>query len=161
MVQNRLTLGWCVALAGTAGFFAAALVPGVVGGPSSELLHHAFGSVCHQLPERSVHLGAGPIALCHRCTGMLAGLLLGIALPGLVRVPLAVFRSGSQGRLLLLALIPTAVDWALGASGLWANTPGSRVATGLLFGSVAGVILAANLLTPSGRSVSPTPLTHA
>lgn len=81
-------------------------------------------------------------ALCHRCTGLVLGLGLGLLGYPLARRPSL---SGSRRRARLLgalALAPLVVDWALGAAGLWTNTPLSRVLTGALFGAYAGLVLA-------------------
>jgi len=130
----------------------------VLGGEAGHVVRHAFSAVCHQIPERSPHLAGGPIALCHRCSGILLGLLAGLAVaPGVGRAALAGVARGGQGRWLAAAVVPTAVDWALGALEVWANTPLSRTATGALFGVVAGAILAANLLAPS-RSLTTHPV---
>ncbi len=48
-------------------------------------------------------------------------------------------------RLLLLSLVPATVDWLLGVTGLWANTPLSQALTGGVFGAVAGLYLARGL----------------
>ncbi len=144
-----------MALAGTAALAVLAALPAVVGGTLGAAIHHAFSVACHQIADRSPHIAGEPIALCHRCSGILAGLVLGIAL-----VPLAsdalrnLANRGAQARWLLLAAVPTAVDWALGALGVWANTPGSRVLTGLVFGLAAGVMVGANLVAVRA------PLTH-
>lgn len=156
--SGTFTTGWGVAL-GAAGTLAIlAVLPPVLGGEPGAFLHHAFAAVCHQIPERSPHLAGGPIALCHRCSGILAGLLAGLALAPLVGASrLAEVRRGPQGRWLLAALVPTAVDWGLGALGVWVNTPLSRTLTGALFGAAAGLILAANLLAarrPLAHSLS-------
>ena len=44
--------------------------------------------------------------------------------------------------IILLALVPTSLDWLLGVLGVWPNTPLSRLATGGLLGLVAGYYLA-------------------
>jgi hypothetical protein len=59
--------------------------------------------------------------------------------------------------LFFLALLPTSVDWALGATGLWANTPASRIGTGAVLGLVAGLLIGRAFLAPPVRSLS---LTH-
>lgn len=148
----RLSLGWSVALGAVGTLAVLAVLPPLVGGEAGALVRGAFSTVCHQLPDRTPHLHGGPIALCHRCAGVLAGLLAGVALAPLAGAARLryVARAGQFGWL-VLAGVPTALDWALGASGLWANTPASRVLTGALFGLVAGGILAANLLTPRVR----------
>ena len=145
-MRSRPTGGWALA-AGTAMVLAVlATVPPVVGGELGHALHHAFGGICHQMPERSIHIGGHPIALCHRCSGILAGFIAGLLVAPLAVRQLTRLTTGSHGRWLLIAAIPTCVDWALGALGIWTNTPASRLLTGGLFGIVAGLVLAANLL---------------
>ena len=147
-------LGWTIALGAVGTLVVLAVLPPVLGGTVGAGLHAAFSAVCHQLPERSPHLHGGSIALCHRCFGILTGLLLGLAvLPGLGRrVAEAVTRS-VQPVWLVAAALPTALDWALGALGLLANTPTSRLVTGAVFGIVAGIILGANLIARPARSI--------
>lgn len=154
---GTLPVGWAVALCAVGTLAVLAVIPPVLGGDAGAMLHHAFAAVCHQMPERSLHLHGGPIALCHRCLGILGGLLLGLAaLPGLgASVARAVARGG-QVQWLVLAALPTSLDWALGALGIWSNTPASRMLTGALFGVVAGAILGANLLAPTRA----TPVSH-
>ena len=89
-----------------------------------------------------------------------SGLVSGIAVaPALAARVLDRVNRARQGRWLLAALAPTAVDWVLGTLGVWANTPASRVSTGVLFGLAAGVILGSNLLRT--RPSHPHPLAHA
>ncbi len=108
---------------------------------AAEFIRQAFSGLCHQIPERSPHLGGAPWAVCHRCAGIYAGLTAGAALyPLLRRWPLA------ARPLLLAALGLAAADWLLGAAGLWANTPASRVLTGFLFGAVAGALVVQSLV---------------
>ncbi|WP_412063145.1 DUF2085 domain-containing protein [Rubrivirga sp. IMCC45206] len=148
MAIPPLRIGWVVALSVSAGLGAVAVAAPVVGGEAGHWMHAAFSSVCHQLADRSPHVAGGPIALCHRCSGILGGLVLGLAAaPLLGRSLLAATTTRAQGVWLVLAVLPTALDWALGTSGLWANTPASRTLTGAVFGLVAGGVLAANLLT--------------
>ena len=158
-MTSRLPLrpGWTVALAGVAGLAVLAVLPPIIGGEAGAVLHHAFAAVCHQIPERTPHLAGGPIALCHRCSGILAGLLVGVAAaPSLGGTMVEGIVRSRQGLALVLSGLPTAIDWALGATGVWANTPLSRMLTGALFGIVAGLILGANLLTVPRPSLSPT-----
>lgn len=158
-MPRTLPTGWAVALLATAALAALAAAPPLVGGEAGRVLHGAFSFVCHQLPDRSPHLGGGPTALCHRCWGMLLGLAVGLALsPGLGAARLeALARGRRQGLWLALAAVPTGLDWALGAAGVWANTAASRLGTGAVVGLMAGAVLAANLLAPPRRALSPTP----
>ena len=151
------TLGWTIAFGAVAALVVMAALPPVVGGDVGAVLQHAFSAVCHQIPERSPHLAGGPVALCHRCSGILVGLGAGLALaPAAGSVRLAAVTRGAEPLWLLVAAVPTALDWSLGALGVWANTPASRALTGAAFGLAAGIVLAANLLTPRvARAPSP------
>ena len=160
------TAGWLAFTPLVAGVVALAFVPPFVDGMARAGLMHGFSFVCHQIPERSPAMGGVPIALCHRCTGILGGLAVGLA-----AAPLLMSAASAAGRRLLggvpgrhraavgllLALIPTTVDWALGATGIWANTPLSRVLTGAIFGIVAGLLIGRAFLAPSRASLT---LTH-
>ena len=159
------TLGWSLAAAGSAALLAAAALPALASGPLAEAVHAAFGGVCHQIADRSPHLAGEPLALCHRCTGMLAGLAAGAALAPLVLRPISraargllsrVPRQHRAGLVLLFAAVPTTLDWALGASGLLANTPASRTLTAAVLGLAAGLIIARELL----RRPTPHPTPH-
>jgi uncharacterized membrane protein len=112
---------------------------------------YAAGSiVCHQLPERSFHLGAAQMPVCARCTGIYFGAaVMAIAVFG----ARAFQASGSSGRsaeslalrrlalprrariMLVVAVVPTAVtlafEWATG------HTPANwiRFAAGLPIGA--------------------------
>lgn len=142
--------GWAVAAVLATGVLLLAASPPVLGEGAAALVRAAFSPFCHQIPARSPHLLGAPFALCHRCTGIVAGLAAGVAFGPLV--PRLVRRLGGAHPLAVLALagLPTAADWALGASGVWANTGASRGLTGALFGTAAGLLLAAAFLgTPA------------
>ena len=138
-------LGWALALVGAAllaGF--AALPPWLPAGLGGAV-RQGYALLCHQLPERSLHVHGVPFALCHRCFGIASGLLAGVLaaplLAGRMPGPMREVRR-RVGPVLGAALVPLAVDWALGAFGIWANTPLSRSLTGGLFGLAAGLALA-------------------
>ncbi|MEW5956725.1 MAG: DUF2085 domain-containing protein [Chloroflexota bacterium] len=41
---------------------------------------HLIGyAICHQIPERTIHLNGTPLPLCARCTGIYLGALMGLA----------------------------------------------------------------------------------
>jgi uncharacterized membrane protein len=101
----------------------------------SEAIYRGFHAACHQMPERSFHLWGFPLAVCARCFGLYAG-----ALAGLLVYPLArgLTRTDAPPRAwLLLAALPTSVDFALGMLGLWENTHWSRFLTALLLGGAS------------------------
>jgi len=98
-------------------------------------LYHGFSLVCHQLPARSFFIENYPLAVCARC----AGLYTGFAMSALV-YPLArdVRKTVAPSRVwLVAAIMPLAIDWALGFFGFWSNTHVSRFTTGALLGAVS------------------------
>jgi uncharacterized membrane protein len=93
------------------------------------------------MPARSPHLAGAPLAVCDRCLGLYSGLVFGIA--GVWGARRLWRRAGrADGLVLLAAALPMGADWAGPLLGLWANTPWSRSATGLLFGLAAGSFVA-------------------
>ena len=108
------------------------------------LIYDAFGYLCHQIPERSLYLEGHKLGVCSRCTGLYVGFALSVLLYPLARS----LKRVDTPRLpwLLLAAVPIVVDWALGVSGLWANTHLSRFLTGALFSSVAAVYVVPGLI---------------
>lgn len=133
---------------------ALALLPPVLPGAAAEALRTGFMWLCHQMPDRTLHLHGEPVALCHRCLGILAGFVAGLAAapwaPGGAR-RLAATRQ--QARALGLAALPLVADWTLGAVGWLANSPVSRSVTGALFGLVAGTLVGLSLM--SGPAAAP------
>ncbi len=109
-------------------------------------LHLAYRPMCHQMADRCFDLGAGPLAVCARCTGLYIGGLVGLWLPVIVgRTP----RLGL--RTLIVSAAPSVLDFAFGLVGLpsLANLP--RAVLALPLGLVLGLLLArglADLLVP-------------
>jgi len=109
-------------------------------------LHLAYRPMCHQMADRCFDLGAGPLAVCARCTGLYVGGLLGLWLPVLAG------RTARLGlRTLVISAVPSVVDFALGVVGLpsLGNLP--RAVLALPLGLVLGLLLArglADLLAP-------------
>jgi uncharacterized membrane protein len=111
--------------------------------PASRI-YQAFSYLCHQLPERSFHLGAHSFAVCSRCTGLYAGFAFAtLALP-LVRS----LNKTETPRLvwLLLSAVPLAIDFGLTYFGVWENNHFTRVTTGALFGAVAAIYVVPGLI---------------
>jgi uncharacterized membrane protein len=110
----------------------------------AELLYRSFRVACHQMPERAFEVAGHPLAVCARCTGLYAG-----ALAGLLAYPLArpLGPTGAPWRgWLLLAAVPTTVDFLLGVTGLWENTHASRFWTALVLGAAAAFYIAPGLI---------------
>lgn len=99
---------------------------------ASSPLYFFFSHLCHQMPERSFHLGDHQLAVCSRCFGVYFGLLLGLAIYPLWR---SIENIDPLPRIWLFAsMIPIAIDWSLGAFGIWDNNHASRFITGLILG---------------------------
>lgn len=95
-------------------------------------IYHAFGIVCHQLPERSYFLDGHQFAVCSRCTGIYAGFAFTLLLYPLVR---SLKNTDTPPRSwLLLAAVPLAIDFGVTFFGFWQNTHTSRLLTGALLG---------------------------
>ena len=100
----------------------------------SSPIYTFFGYICHQIPERSLHLAGHAMAVCSRCFGVYFGLLGGIIVYPIWRrvddiEPIPRFW-------LFLSLFPIAVDWSLTMFGIWENTHLSRLVTGAILGGV-------------------------
>ena len=115
-----------------------ASIPPWVSEPLQLALMHAFDPFCHQISERSPHVDGVQLAVCHRCYGMLIGLVLGPIVALICRG-----WSGKNARIFVIAsLVPLALDWGLEIFGIWQNSAESRFLTGAFFGIVAGVLVA-------------------
>jgi len=98
------------------------------------VLYNAFGTFCHQLPERSFFIAGHQFAVCARCTGLYAGFGLFLLLYPLIR-PLRSTQVPPV-KWLFLSAAPLAIDFSLTFLGLWENTHTSRLLTGLLLGAI-------------------------
>jgi uncharacterized membrane protein len=102
---------------------------------SAFVLYEMFGRVCHQIPERAFQIEGHPFAVCARCTGIYFGFAAGVLVFPLVR---SLSRVDTPARKwLLLATVPTLLDFSLGFFRLLENTHWSRSLTGALLGAVA------------------------
>ncbi len=131
---------WALALAAAGLLLAAVLAPPFLPPAVRAPLVAGFHVLCHQLPERSFFLDGVQLAACHRCTGIYAGLALGVLVPALWRP--GAWGKRTEGLALLVAATPAALDWTGEALGLWPGSAASRVVTGLWFGAIAGLLFA-------------------
>lgn len=98
------------------------------------VLYGFFDRICHQLEGRSIHLAGHPLAVCARCTGIYAAFTLSLLLLPCYR---RLEDTTQPPRWILLgALLPMALDVAVGLLGLHEVTLASRLATGALAGGV-------------------------
>ena len=98
-------------------------------------IYRAFGTFCHQIPERSSFINGHKFAVCSRCTGLYAGFAFTLLLYPLVRSLRNV--TTPPPSVLILAALPLLIDFSLSFFGIWENTYTSRLLTGLVLGSVA------------------------
>jgi len=141
--ENRFdahTRTWLFVVAALAAVFCCGIVVAPMieqhGSPAGSFLRMAYSPACHQMPERCLDLGFGPWTVCARCAGLyaggLAGLLLGV-LTGLRIRP-------SLG-LIVVALIPTLVDFILAFTGLPSLPNWPRFLIALAPGFLVGLLL--------------------
>jgi uncharacterized membrane protein len=105
------------------------------------VLYRLFSGICHQIPDRSFALFGYPLPVCHRCSGIYAGLFLGcfVVLRGIHR------NTAVRRYLVLASIITLALDAIAPVMGLWNNSALSRFSTGLLFGIMASLIVVRGL----------------
>jgi uncharacterized membrane protein len=112
-------------------------------------IYKGFSYLCHQIPERSFHLGAQKFGVCSRCTGLYSGFALAALVYPLTR---SLKRTDTPRLLwLVLAALPLAIDFSLGYFSLWQNTHLSRFVTGALLGSVTVFYIVPGLIELSSR----------
>ncbi len=122
----------------------------------SDGLYGFLGYICHQMPERSFHIGIHQFGVCSRCFGVYFGVAAGILAYPLWR---CVEEIEPLPRIWLFAsIVPIGIDWSLGMLGIWENNHLSRFVTGLILGVgcstyiVPAVVEIAFNLSPVGRS---------
>ena len=108
-------------------------------GAISSPIYSFFSFLCHQMPERSIHVAGHQFAVCSRCFGVYFGLLLGTLIYPLWR---SVDETEPIPRIwLFLSLVPITIDWSLTVFGIWENTHLSRLITGGVLGFVCATFI--------------------
>jgi uncharacterized membrane protein len=115
-------------------------------------IYRAFGTLCHQLPERSYFIDGHKFGVCARCTGIYAGFAFTLLLYPLVRSLRSTVTPPRS--LLILAALPLAIDFSLTFFGIWENTHTSRLLTGALLGSVSVFYVMPGIIDLSLRSLT-------
>jgi len=142
---GRSRLGvWCAtvgALAVLVGVLAPPLLEAATGRPAS-WLRLVYSLVCHQIPERSLSVAGGPLAVCARCVGLYLGGVLGLA----AAAALVVGRERRVGPGWIGVLVlPTAADGLLAALGASPLGDLSRLVVAVPAGFAAGGLLAVGI----------------
>lgn len=144
-ISNKTLLWLLLAAAVVVAVLALAFSTPLLGDQGRTIVMGAYRKICHQMPSRSFYVEGTQVALCHRCVGIYAAIPVAIAAFAVLRRWDHVF---SARPLLTVgaSLVPMGIDWALNATGIWTNTPFSRLATGALFGVAAGYFLARGIV---------------
>jgi uncharacterized membrane protein len=109
-------------------------------------VYHAGSLVCHQRPERSLHLAGIQLPVCARCFGLYLSGAVGLTLASRRR---RAFSTHAVRLLLVLAALPIAASVALEWLGGIQTSNIQRLITGLPLGFAAGVVIVRSL---SGRN---------
>lgn len=133
-------VGWAVTLLGSVGVLGLVAAPPFVGDGVRHLIMAGFSNVCHQIPERSPHLGEIQLAVCDRCMGIYLALAAASFLFPVLRGWDAGIQRNAKYLILAAVLVP-GVDWIGDVAGFWVNTPTGRMLTGAVFGSITGFFL--------------------
>ncbi|MBN1477839.1 DUF2085 domain-containing protein [Candidatus Sumerlaeota bacterium] len=128
----------------------------------SELASHLCSGICHQLPERTLHLGEVALPACARCTGVHLGalaMLLAVWLRGRIRSSV-IWPTWVMG---LFLVIWGLMGLDVVSAGLWPDLPWTnarRLVTGLLTGLTLPALLVPvmNLVSPSSTEEGLSPL---
>ena len=101
----------------------------------ADVIYRAFRYLCHQLPERSFHLGAAQLPVCARCFGLYVGAVAGAV---------AALRNRVTSRttlraLIVMAAVPTAVTWSAEMLGLWHPLNATRFVAALPLGAAVAI----------------------
>jgi len=107
---------------------------------------------CHQIAERCLDIGFGPLAVCARCAGLYFGGCLGLLWTTLRN-------RSSRPRPLWLAIVaaPTVLDFVAGQIGLPSLGNWPRFALAVPLGLLAGLYLGDALLEIVRQNSQPTP----
>jgi uncharacterized membrane protein len=124
-------------------------------------LLYAFGSlICHQIPERSFHLGTIQLPVCARCLGIYAGFAVAASFSALRhRVPGSDSASWSltPRQMLIGGALPTAVTWLAEWAGVWRTSNIERALAGAPLGIAVGVVVIGALATLHYGECNPRP----
>ena len=99
--------------------------------------YSAGDRLCHQKAERSLFIHGNQMPFCVRCTAIWLGLAVGLGFMVFYRIQL----NEKFLFVILLGIVPIAVDGVGQLFGFWESTNIIRLMTGLLAGVVVGVAI--------------------
>ena len=100
-------------------------------------VYSAGDRLCHQKAERSLFIHGNQMPFCVRCTAIWLGLAVGLGFMVFYRIQL----NEKFLFVILLGIVPIAVDGVGQLFGFWESTNIIRLMTGLLAGVVVGVAI--------------------
>jgi uncharacterized membrane protein len=120
--------------------------------PLAGIAYLAGSLICHQLPERSFHIGGVQLVVCARCVGIYAG-AMAATLTGR-RVSRLTPKS-----ILMVGALPTVVTVALEWTALWSSSNLVRFFAGAPLGFAVAFVVAAVHYEPCAprRPIAPRP----
>lgn len=140
---------WMLLPAIAGGLVTLAVLPPWLPGWAQAVVMEAFAPVCHQLPERSMHVSGTALAVCDRCLGIYTGAVAGAFV---ARMAAGVGTHASPWVVLGIGVAPAGADWLGPWLGLWTNTPSSRFLTGLWLGGAVAWMLIGAIRSASPRT---------
>jgi|ERR1043165_4373863 uncharacterized membrane protein len=152
--SRRSIIVWCITATVTLLFVSLIVVAPLAAAQGHDsvalIIYAAFSKFCHQIRERSFEVAGHPFAVCARCTGIYFGFAASVLVYPLAR---SLKRTDAPARWwLLVALLPTAIDFALDFFGILENTHWSRLLTGALLGGVTAFYVVPGLMDLSRMS---------
>lgn len=109
----------------------------VAGFPAAPWFRLALRPACHQISDRCLDLGNGPLAVCARCAGLYAGGFL-----GLLVTTVGGRRFRPSWKTVAFAATPSIIDFVLGQIGLPSLSNWPRFYLALAPGFLLGLLLA-------------------
>jgi uncharacterized membrane protein len=121
-------------------------------GNVNNTIYRTFGTVCHQIPNRSFKINDVQMAVNTRCFGIFSGLFAGWTLiPFLGNLT----KEKKWPQVLLgVAVILQISDYTGNMFHVWENTNESRFILGILLGSAASVYLSDFFLTDNQKEIN-------
>ncbi|MDI6401776.1 DUF2085 domain-containing protein [Balneolaceae bacterium ANBcel3] len=104
-----------------------------------------FSTICHQQVDRSYRIQGIPLAVCVRCTGFFAGVLLSFLCFSVFKGFVSSEKSKNI-RIFLYTMLVLMMDWVANLFQLWQTPEHIRMLTGFSWGGAAGICLVFALL---------------
>ncbi len=121
--------------------------------PALATLMYAVGSVvCHQIPERSFHLGGIQIPVCARCLGIYLGAAAGASVHVLgafatESIRWRILTPRAARRTFIASAVPTLLTVGLEWSGVWRGTNIVRAFAGVALGIGGALVVMSAVAT--------------